>query len=271
MSTEDSPDAPPRFTAATVARGCRPTSPDRGSGSRPAYTVAPLDASPALIDRLLADPPAVHAMQAGDDPEIGIWSTDRDCYLLLAEHAGPDTHTLETGSGVSTVLFAALGARHTCVTPAQAEADRILGYCAEKGIDTSSLTFEIGCSDDVLPRLSGGPSLDLVLIDGNHGYPTPMLDWYYAGSRLRRDGILVLDDIVLPAVAHMCAFLDRDPRFAADRRTEKWAAYRRVTDGDLRQDWFEQPFYTAPAPSGLAAVPGRALRKIRRTLPARRP
>jgi predicted O-methyltransferase YrrM len=236
----------------------------------PGDTVATLEAAPALLDRLLADPPAVHAMQVGDDPEIGIWSTDRDCYELLADHASPVARTLETGSGLSTVLLAALGAQHTCVTPAQDEADRIPGYCATHGIDTSSVTFEIGCSDEVLPRLSSEPPLDLVPIDGNHGYPTPMLDWYSAGSRLRPGGLLVLDDIVLPAVAHLRAFLDRDPRFATDRRTEKWAAYRRVTDGDLRQDWFEQPFYAAPAPSGVAAVPGRALRKIRRTLAARR-
>lgn len=72
----------------------------------------------ALVDRLLAEPPAIHAMEPGDDPQMGVWSTDRDCYLLLAETAGPGSCTLETGSGLSTVLLAAVGAHHTCVTPA---------------------------------------------------------------------------------------------------------------------------------------------------------
>lgn len=224
------------------------------------------DSAGTLVDRLLADPPAVHAMAAGPDAEIGIWSTDRDCYVLLAEHASPGAHTLETGSGLSTVLLAALGSNHTCITPSQAEADRILAYCDGHAIDSSALTFEIGCSDEVLPGMSRKPLLDLVLIDGNHGFPAPILDWYYAASRLAPGGLVVFDDIALPAVAHLCAFVDRDPRFSVHRRTEKWAAYRRTGQGDLRQDWFEQPFYTAPAPASLAAIPGRAVRKIRRTL-----
>jgi hypothetical protein len=219
----------------------------------------------ALVDRLLEDPPAVHAMDPSDDPELGIWSTDRDCYVLLAEHVVAGARTLETGSGLSTVVLAAAGARHTCVTPSRAEADRIGAYCAQHEIDTGTLTFEIGCSDAVLPQLAPEP-LDLVLIDGNHGFPTPMLDWYYAGSRLRQGGLLVIDDTPLPAVAHLCAFIDGDPRWTTERQTEKWSAYRRVTGGDLRQDWFDQPFYTAPPPRGIAALPGRAVRKLRRTL-----
>jgi predicted O-methyltransferase YrrM len=223
----------------------------------------------ALVDRLLADPPAVHVMDSNEEPELGVWSTDRECYLLLADHASFGARTLETGSGLSTILFAAVGARHTCVTPSQAEADRILAYCTDHDIDTASLTFEIGCSDEVLPRLPHEPSLDLVLIDGNHGFPTPMLDWYYAGSLLRAGGLLVIDDVQLPAVAHLRGFIDRDPRWSAERLTEKWVAYRRVTEGPLRQDWFEQSFYTAPPARGVRELPARALRKVARTLRSR--
>ncbi len=220
----------------------------------------------ALIDQLLADPPAIHAMDGSQDPELGVWSTDRDCYMFVAEQVTTGSATLETGSGLSTVLLAAAGARHTCVTPAQEEADRILAYCARRGIDTASLTFELGCSDEVLPRLSSVTAFDLVLIDGNHGFPTPMLDWYYAGSLLRRGGVLVIDDIPLPAVAHLVAFIDGDPRWEKCQRTPKWAAFRRLDEGTLRQDWFEQGFYTAPPPRDLASLLARSIGKIRRTL-----
>jgi predicted O-methyltransferase YrrM len=215
-----------------------------------------------LVDRVLADPPAVHAMSA-DDGEVGIWSTDRDCYLLLAASVQPGAHTLETGSGISTVLFAGLGAQHVCVTPARAEADRISGYCAVHGIPTDNVRFEIGCSDEVLPKLESRP-LDLVLIDGNHGFPTPMIDWYYAGSSLRRGGTLMIDDVSLPAVAHLCGFLDRDPRFAVVQRTAKWCAYQRTGAGDLRQDWFEQPFYASNPLPGVGELARRAMRRVRR-------
>lgn len=224
----------------------------------------------SLVDRLLADPPAVHAMAADDDAAIGLWSTGRDCYMLLAEAAGPATRSLETGSGLSTVLLTALGAQHTCVTPSHDEARRIKAFCVARGIDASSLTFRIGASDEVLPTLAGEPPLDLVFIDGGHGFPTPMIDWYYAGGRLRSDGLLVLDDVALPAVAQLCAFLDADPRFAADRRTAKWASYRRTGHGSLRQDWFEQPFFT-PTSINWRDIPTRALRKAQRTLKGRVP
>lgn len=202
-------------------------------------------------------------MDLSDDPDIGVWSTDRDCYLLLAEQTSPDDFTLETGSGLSTVLLAAMGAHHTCITPDETEANRILAYCTDHGIDTASLTFEIGFSDEVLPRLPRESLLDLVLVDGNHGYPTPVIDWYYAGSRIRPTGLLVMDDIALPAVAHLCGFIDRDPRWTVYRRTQKWVAYRRVGAGGLRQDWFEQRFYPAPRARTFAGVPGRALRRVR--------
>jgi predicted O-methyltransferase YrrM len=208
-------------------------------------------------------------MDAGPDPDVGLWSTDRECYLLIADTVAPGMQTLETGSGLSTVLFAAAGAEHTCVTPSVEEADRILAYCDGHGISTDALHFELGGSDEVLPRLADGPALGLVLVDGNHGFPTPMIDWYYAGSRLAPGGLLVIDDVALPAVAHLCSFIDRDPRFTLHRRTAKWTAYRATNGGSLRQDWFEQRFYTSQASIGLRSVPGRAARRIAREVRAR--
>jgi predicted O-methyltransferase YrrM len=211
----------------------------------------------AVIDRLLADPPRVHAMDFSPTPVIGVWSTDRDCYELLAEWTHPGSRTLETGSGLSTVLFAALGAIHTCVTPSPQEAERILEYCASHAIDTARLQFALDRSDTVLPTLTG--EIDVVLIDGNHGYPAPTLDWYYAGGLLAEGGLLVLDDTQLPAVGQVARFLDGDPRWALVQRSTKWAAWRRIGTGSLVQDWYEQPWLSVPRP-----LPERVVGKVRR-------
>jgi len=223
-----------------------------------------------VVDRLLAEPPDVHDMTTQPGAELGLWSTERDCYLLMEEHATPGTRSLETGSGLSTILLTALGATHTCVTPSQGEADRIVDYCKAHDISTTSLTFEIGCSDEVLPRLEPKADYDLLLIDGNHGFPVPMIDWYYGASVLKRGGLLIIDDIALPAVAHLVAFLDRDPRFEAHRRTDKWAAFWKVEGGDLRQDWFDQPSFPAPLPTTVRGLAERAVGKLRRSAAARR-
>lgn len=197
----------------------------------------------SLIDQVLADPPDVHLMVDGDDSHLGVWSTERECYRLLLESSGPSSRTLETGSGISTVLFAACRTDHTCITPSDDEAARILGYCADRDIDTGTLRFKIGPSESVLPGLPADRELDIVFIDGNHGYPTPAIDCFYAGSLLRDGGLLVLDDVHLPAVAQLRAFLDSDPRWTNGEHTEKWVSYRRQGSGSLVQDWWQQPFW----------------------------
>ena len=193
----------------------------------------------ALVDRLLADPPAVH-VELGN-PEGGVWRTDRDCYEFIAASVAPDARTLETGLGISTVLFLLLGAWHTCVTPFLSEASRLRAYCLDRGIPADRLQLIVDYSDNALPGLSG--ERDLVFVDGGHAFPIPMLDWRYAGGRLRRGGLVVVDDMHLPAVGVLCHYLDSDPRWQLRRRTVKWAAYERLSEGPLRDEWTDQPFY----------------------------
>jgi predicted O-methyltransferase YrrM len=235
----------------------------------------------ALIGQLLADPPAVHFMSPEDfetGNQSGVWSTEESCYEFLADRCLPGTRTLETGSGISTVLFAAWGVDHRCVTPGDIEADAIRSYCRARGIPTDRITFDIAFSDTALPRLDHSePPYDVVLIDGGHGFPAPIIDWYYGGGRLRRGGALVVDDIQLPAVRVLLDFLDRDPRWLQIRHTEKWVAYERQSEGPLGEDWFRQTFFTARADRGwrprIARIPRRvraALARVKRAMLTRR-
>ncbi len=163
---------------------------------------------------------------------------------------------------MSTVLFTLLGTDHVAVTPSQDEADRFAAYCRERNIDRSKTTFEVGGSDDVLPRLTR--PLDLVFVDGGHGFPTPILDWYYAGQRLVRGGIIVFDDMQLPQVASMGAQLRDDPRWTHMATTEKWSAWRRNDEGTLGQDWVGQNWFRGWVKPTPAEVPGRILKRLKR-------
>jgi predicted O-methyltransferase YrrM len=174
-----------------------------------------------------------------------VWSTERACYELIASRCPPGARTLETGLGVSTALFLSLGARHTCVVPSDDEVEALRRYCEDRDISTHGLRVELGRSEDVLPRLETEP-LDVVLIDGAHGFPTPMIDWFYGASRLRRGGVVVVDDLQLPAVGIMADFLDADPRWQPVGRTDKWAAFERLSEGPLAEDWYVQPFFPPP-------------------------
>jgi hypothetical protein len=56
----------------------------------------------AVLERLLADPPRVHA-ELHAPPELGVWLTERECYELIAARCPPGSRTLETGLGLSIV------------------------------------------------------------------------------------------------------------------------------------------------------------------------
>jgi len=211
----------------------------------------------AIVERLLADPPRVHP---GAPDEFGVWLTERECYELIASRCPPRARTLETGLGVSTALFLGLGAAHICVVPSDAEVETLRRYCEEHAIPTDGLRVELGRSEDVLPRLES-EALDVVLIDGAHGFPTPMIDWFYGAGRLRRGGVVVVDDLQLPAVAIMADFLDADPRWEPVGRTAKWAAFERLSEGPLAEDWYVQPFLTRQRPLWK-----RALGRVKRAL-----
>ena len=117
----------------------------------------------------------------------------------LEEHVEPEMATLETGAGLSTIVFAASGARHVAVTPEADEEIAVRAACRDLGVEANSVEFVLGSSVDVLSDLPTD-DLDVVLVDGAHGFPYAILDWWQAGRRLREGGLMLLDDAYLPPV-----------------------------------------------------------------------
>lgn len=93
--------------------------------------------------------------------------------------------TLETGAGISTLVFALKMSKHIVITPNKAEVLAIRGYAKKRKINLSNTTFVIEKSDKFLPecKISG---LDLVLIDGKHAFPWPIIDWFYTSDKLKK-------------------------------------------------------------------------------------
>lgn len=117
----------------------------------------------------------------------------------LEANVEPEMHTLETGAGLSTIVFAASRAKHVAVTPEADEESAVRAACRDLGVGQGRVEFVLGSSVDVLPELPE-TALDLVLIDGAHGFPYAILDWWQAGRRLRLGGLMLLDDAYLPPV-----------------------------------------------------------------------
>jgi len=194
----------------------------------------------SAVDRVLADPPQVHPRAKG------VWSTDPACYEYMATLAKPGSRTLETGLGVSTVLFALWGCQHTCVVHSEPEVIACQNYLKAHEISEDNIDFQIGPSERVLPNLALH-DLDLVFVDGCHGFPLPVIDWFYAASMLRARGVAVLDDAQLFQVRlGLFDFLNKDPRWVRTRRRPKWVAFQRQESGSLGEEWARQPFLGIP-------------------------
>ena len=171
---------------------------------------------------------------------------------------GPGSRTLETGAGLSTVLFCAWGCRHTAVVPDPREADAIASYLEAHDFLAELLTFDLRPSEVALPALASDVELDLVFIDGAHSFPAPIIDWFYGAARLAKGGVVIFDDVPLPAVSlFLDAYLDRDDRWECIAGTRKWRAYRRLSEGTLAEHESSQEFYVGRRPPVGQLVLGR--------------
>jgi predicted O-methyltransferase YrrM len=165
----------------------------------------------------------------------------RNALQFIHEHTGPESNTLETGCGFSTVMFALTGAAHTVIAPDRQELDYLRDWCEARGISTGQVRFLAEPSQFVLPTLDASP-LDLVLIDGGHGFPTPYIDWFYTAGRLRRGGHVIVDDTWLWSCQILRDFLTAQPEWKLiaeyDDRT---AVFQKLEDGSETLEWSDQP------------------------------
>ena len=185
----------------------------------------------ALTDQLRSDPPGLHA--GGSE----YWGLAWEALEWLELELRPGMATLETGSGASTLVFAAAGAEHEAVTPSADEEARFLVEAERRGVDGSRVAFRIGLSHEVLPQLEPR-ALDLVLVDGAHGFPYPILDWWYVAPRVKVGGRVLLDDAYMPPVRAIVDALRADPSWAVeDAASFRTAVVRKLADAPSPFDW----------------------------------
>lgn len=193
----------------------------------------------SLVDTLIEHTPRLYPRRDGVRVSFSV-SPSLLRYLDGTLH--PGMRTLETGAGVSTILFLAKGCQHTAIAPSAGLHENIRAWCGEAGIEAGGLTFHDACSEAVLPGFDAG-ELDLVLIDGRHAFPTPFIDWYYTAPKLKVGGVLVVDDTHLWAPRVLSAFLRCEGEWEfvtqLERRT---AVFRKRAEGSHGKYWQDQPY-----------------------------
>jgi predicted O-methyltransferase YrrM len=210
---------------------------------------------PSITASLRAQPPGLHG--SGDE----YWGLAWPALEWLEREVRPGMATLETGSGSSTIVFAAGGADHEAVTPDATEEERIRGECERREISSDRVRFLIGPSHEVLPSWQPR-ELDLVLVDGAHGFPYPILDWWFLAPHVRVGGRMLLDDAYMPPVAALVDGLRAHRAWAIEGNAGyRTVVVRKLADELPSFDWTGERIggrmnfrYLAPAERSVAAA-----------------
>ncbi|MEO1197821.1 MAG: class I SAM-dependent methyltransferase [Pseudomonadota bacterium] len=152
-------------------------------------SASPTQASQETIESIIKDNPSLHRRPDGSPWFLGISGQTFKTIIDLLE---PGMNTIETGAGFSSLAFILKGTNHRAVCPDRYLEDNIRTWCDSQRLDHSKFTFVAERSQDFLPNLDD--DLDFALIDGDHAFPIPMIDYYYIARRLSVGGFLAIDD-----------------------------------------------------------------------------
>jgi hypothetical protein len=226
----------------------------------------------AVVELLVRERPSFHLGGA-------VWNALPETLSLIARYVRAGDRTVETGAGASTIVFAATGARHTAISPIADEHARIRAWCREHEVDDGNVSFVVDTSDRVLPAMTQDETLDAAFIDGKHSFPHPVVDWHYITTALKAGGVLLVDDLPIPAVGPVVRHMLVDPAWEllelADNRA---GVFRKVGDPEPGDDWEAQPYNRGYPDFGFLPVAERvplqarhAIRQGRRELGERVP
>jgi hypothetical protein len=197
------------------------------------------------VRHLLAAPPRFH----GRDPATtDAWRLNDAGLLFLDSHLRSTMKTIETGAGVSTIVFALKRTNHTCVVPDREVVQRIQEYSQAHDVSLRGVEFVVERSEFALPTLHAH-DYDFALIDGRHGFPAPFIDWFYISNRLRKGGVVLLDDTWIWTGDVLANFLDVMPGWRRCAQLPNSAAFVKECDGAEHAEWVDQPFVYAQSPA----------------------
>jgi predicted O-methyltransferase YrrM len=164
----------------------------------------------------------------------------------IAKHCSREnklSHTIETGSGSSTLLFSNLSNDHLVFTIGGATS--LEKVRKSELLNREVVTFIEGPSQQTLPRYNFHQEFDAALIDGPHGYPFPDLEYYYIYPRLKPGAVLIVDDINITSIRNMYKVIKADDMFMLLEVVGTTAFFQRTeaaTFNPFGDGWWEQGY-----------------------------
>jgi len=163
------------------------------------------------------------------------WSLGEEALWFIYKNIHPESITLETGIGYSTFVFAQSKHHIVCFPNATVE-ERIRHYAEETKYDIKNIQFLVGKSQFILPSIKS--NLDMALIDGDHTFPIPLIDWYYIGLLLKIKGMIIIDDLHIPSVRILYDFLNSSYHWEQLNLLDNGRTVAFVKKSDFSNDWW---------------------------------
>ena len=189
------------------------------------------------IEDVIANRPKIHH-------DTGTYGIGPAVITELQRRLKPGMKTMETGSGISTFVFALSGAYHTVITPDASEFVRMREFCGQLGIPLDRLTMVPESSHTALPK-QPTDAFDVIFVDGCHGIPMVQVDYLFSALALKVGGTLMLDDVYLSPVTDLIDFLKQEPSWRFDGNFGKTGFFTKMKSGEEIREWDSQPYVSS--------------------------
>jgi predicted O-methyltransferase YrrM len=196
------------------------------------------------LNRLIDEKPIFHGRKNAGTQQYAI---SDEVLKWMYGNLESGSITLETGCGYSTIVFALISAHHTVISPFPQEHDLIKNWCEAHDIKIGNIEFIAAPSQEVIHSLGKKGDLDMVLIDGDHAFPAPFIDWYYTADRIKCGGYVIVDDTQLITGKILRDFLlaeSIEKRWESAKIMGKTAVFKRMSSSPVARDipWIHQPY-----------------------------
>jgi hypothetical protein len=182
--------------------------------------------------------PLLHSWDEGKTWNDGGFSKESfvNQHGFFEKHGAP-RRILETGAGNSTIFFLLhKPEKLVSIAPDAALFERITSFCDKNEIDRNGLECLAAGSQWALPDLAKSQArFDFALIDGFHGWPVVMVDFYYINAIVEPGGYIMIDDTQLYSIKELCRWLNEQPGFELVHIHGKSSIFKKLWPGDVTE------------------------------------
>src|SRR5262245_53877258 len=203
----------------------------------------------------------------------GAGSVTSDVLAAIARHASGRRirHSLETGTGKSTLVLSHVSEEHTVFArDDRGQGDSLSRVQGSPLLRRESVTFVIGPTQRTLPLFDFGHPIDLAMLDGPHAYPFPELEYYFVYPHLAEGAILIVDDIHIPTFYNMFCVLREEEMFRLLEVVGNTAFFARTSVplfDPISDGWELQQYNKRRFPVRDEMIPVTMLDRVKRVIP----